>query len=137
MGVTLKSTNDLCKMLSPEMLLSWTMWVKLLSEKLKPVFSMLNESKGVLRSRVSSKKGGDAEKSREKRDKVLDELNALGKKLDAEEAEVKISKLILENQKTLYPTWTLERIEKESLDDPNLYWLEPTTSFNINNDVEC
>ncbi|CAI9287907.1 unnamed protein product [Lactuca saligna] len=54
---------------------------------------------------------------RKKKDKELDELNALMKKLDAKEAEVKNSKLILENQKTVflyakpqYESWSLKRI---------------------------
>ncbi|CAI9286334.1 unnamed protein product [Lactuca saligna] len=75
--------------------------------------------------------------AREKRDKELGELNALWKKLYAEEVKVKNSKIILENQKSLLPAKSHERIQKEALDDPNLYWLEPTTSFDKNNDIEC
>lgn len=40
---------------------------------------------------------------RKKRDKELDELNALRQKYDAEDAEVKKSDFILESQKSLFP----------------------------------
>lgn len=59
------------------------------------------------------------------------------RKLDAEEVEVKNSLLILETQKTLFPAWTIERIQNEAIDEPNLYWLEPTTSFDTHNNIEC
>ena len=47
---------------------------------------------------------------REKRVKELDELNALRKKLDAEETGARNSEMILENKKALFPAWTLERV---------------------------
>lgn len=53
---------------------------------------------------------GSERVERERMDKELKELNALKKKL--------------------------ERIQKEAIDDPNLYWLEPTTSFDTNNEVD-
>lgn len=46
----------------------------------------------------------------EKRDNELDELNALKKKFEAEEAEAKNAKLVLETQKLLFPAWSHERI---------------------------
>ena len=64
-----------------------------------------------------------------KRDKELDELNALRQKLDGEDAEVKNSAFILESQKSLFPAWTLQRILKEAINLPELYWLEPKTFF--------
>lgn len=75
--------------------------------------------------------------AREKRDKALDDLNALRRKLKVEEDEAKNAKLILETQKSLFHAWSLELIQKEAIYDLNLYWLERTISFNINNDVEC
>lgn len=51
--------------------------------------------------------------ARKRRVKKLYELNALKQKLDAVEAKVKKSGLILENPKSLFPTWSLERIQKE------------------------
>ncbi|CAH1412094.1 unnamed protein product [Lactuca virosa] len=46
--------------------------------------------------------------AREKRDKELDELNALREKLDAEEAEAKNSEMIIESNKALFTAWNLE-----------------------------
>lgn len=73
----------------------------------------------------------------EKRDKELDELISLKAKLDAEDVELKNTKQILESKKTLFPEWTLDRMQNEAINDPNLFWLEPKTSFDTNNDVEC
>ncbi|CAI9296084.1 unnamed protein product [Lactuca saligna] len=75
--------------------------------------------------------------AKEQRDKELDELIALRKKFEAEEAKVKNVKLVLETHKSLFLAWSHEHIQKEAIDDPNLYWLEPTISFDLNNDVEC
>lgn len=72
-----------------------------------------------------------------KRDKEHDELNALREKLDAQEAEAKNSEMILENKKALFLSWTLERMQKEAINELNTFWLEPKTSFDINNDVKC
>ena len=74
---------------------------------------------------------------KEKSDKELDEIDALRRQFKAEEAKAKVAKLILETQKSLFLAWSLERIQKESIKDPNLYWLEPTTSFDLSNNVEC
>lgn len=74
---------------------------------------------------------------RQEIDKELDEFNALRENLDAEEAEAKNFEMILENKKALFPAWTLERMQKEAINEMNTFWLEPKTSFDINNDVEC
>ncbi|CAI9302449.1 unnamed protein product [Lactuca saligna] len=104
-----------------------------------------NEASGFGKGKVVSKEDIEEnvvmteleKEARERRDKELDELDALRQKVDAKEADIKNTKPILENQKSLFPAWSLERIQKEAIDDLNLYWLEPTTSFNTNNDVEC
>ncbi|CAH1439095.1 unnamed protein product [Lactuca virosa] len=75
--------------------------------------------------------------AREKRDKELDDLNALREILDAEEAEAKNSQMILENKKALFPAWSFDQMQNEVIGEPNLFWLEPKTSFDITNDVEC
>ena len=72
----------------------------------------------------------------EKRDKELDDLQALRKKLETEEAKGKNVKLMLETQKSLFPPWSIERIQKKAIDNPNIYWLQPSISFDLNNDVE-
>lgn len=43
---------------------------------------------------------------------------------------------MLETQKSLIPPWTIECIQKEAIDDPSIYWLEPSISFDLNNNVE-
>ena len=73
----------------------------------------------------------------EKSDNDLDELNALRRKFEVEEAESKSTKLVPETQKSLFPTWFFERIQKEAIEDLNLFQLDPTTSFDLTNDVEC
>ncbi|CAH1421900.1 unnamed protein product [Lactuca virosa] len=76
------------------------------------------------------------ELEREKGEKELYKLNDLRKKLEAEEAEAKNEKLVLVTHKSLFPTWSHKRIQKEATKDPNLYWLEPTISFDLSIDVE-
>ncbi|CAH1423155.1 unnamed protein product [Lactuca virosa] len=71
----------------------------------------------------------------EKCDELLNELNDLNAKLNAEEAEKKNAKDILANKKDLFPPWSIEIFEEEALNSPKLYWLEPQTSFSIDNDV--
>ncbi|CAI9263689.1 unnamed protein product [Lactuca saligna] len=57
-------------------------------------------------------------------------------KLEAEEAEVRNSAFILKNQMSLFPVWTIQQIQKEAIDLPELYWLGPKTSFDNFNDIE-
>ncbi|KAI3701012.1 hypothetical protein L2E82_45654 [Cichorium intybus] len=73
---------------------------------------------------------------REKKDKELDDLNELHKKLDAEEAEARDAQISLEARKLLFPLWSVKRIQKEALDEPKVYWLELAISFYLSNDVE-
>lgn len=75
--------------------------------------------------------------TREERDKELDDLNALRWNFNVEEAEAKNMKLVLETHKSLFPVWSYEHLQKEAIDDLNIYWLGPTISCNVNNDVEC
>ncbi|CAI9276088.1 unnamed protein product [Lactuca saligna] len=51
---------------------------------------------------------------RKKRDKELDDLLNLRKKLEAQEAEEKIEQIMLETQKSLFPPWSICRIQKEA-----------------------
>ncbi|CAH1437432.1 unnamed protein product [Lactuca virosa] len=92
----------------------------------------LEEKLKDLRKKKTSQKVEQA-----KCDVLLDELNALNAKINDEEAEKKNVEAILANKKELFPPWSLERIEDESLNKPKLYWLEPQTSFSVDNDVEC
>lgn len=135
-----------------------------LSKKLQLVFAMLNHIISVSGSRASAKQRGDKEEkikkgkdkgkgipeddnnentkmteseriAMEMRDKELDELNALKKKFEAEEAKDKNVKLELETHKSLFRPWFQERIQREAIEDSNIYWLEPTNSFDLKNDV--
>lgn len=73
---------------------------------------------------------------RETRDKELDELNSLRKKFDAEDVEAKNPAFIFESHNALFPAWTLQQIQKESIDLLELYCLDTKTSFDTNNEVE-
>ncbi|CAI9279876.1 unnamed protein product [Lactuca saligna] len=73
---------------------------------------------------------------KEKRDKDLDDLNALKENLDAEGVELKNVEQILASKKALFLEWTLDQMQEEAIDDLNLFCLEPKTSFDTNNDVE-
>ena len=42
----------------------------------------------------------------------------------------------LKAQKTIFPLWTLEQILKEAIDNPNVYWLEPVGSFDLENSLD-
>lgn len=58
---------------------------------------------------------------RKKRDKELDDLLKICKELEAEEAETKIAKMMLETQKSLFPSWSIQRIQKEAINNPIVY----------------
>lgn len=68
---------------------------------------------------------------------MLDELKTLNVEIIAEEAEQKNVVSILANKKAMFSDWTVERIEDEAINSPNLYWLEPQTSFSVENELEC
>ncbi|CAI9278050.1 unnamed protein product [Lactuca saligna] len=157
-----------------------------LSDKLQPVFSMLNEIECVSGSGALTKQGGkgkgetqakqtageqeqeqkpkandqngneasasnkgkeklvDKEEEefsetenliRKKRDKELNNLLKICKELEAQEAEAKIAKVMLENLKSLFPSWSIKRIQKEAINNPSVYWLL-TISFELNNEVD-
>lgn len=67
----------------------------------------------------------------------MDKINALKAELDAEDVELKNAEEILASEKALFPKWMLDLMQEEAIDDPNLFWLEPKTFFDTNNDVEC
>lgn len=37
----------------------------------------------------------------------------------------------------MFPEWTVDRIQKEAIDNPTLFWLEPHTSLSIKNEMDC
>ncbi|CAH1424783.1 unnamed protein product [Lactuca virosa] len=76
-------------------------------------------------------------KEREKHDKKIYALSTLKTKIKAEEAEEKNVKEPLTTKKVMFPDGTVYRIQKEAIDNPNLFWLEPQTSFSVKNEMDC
>ncbi|CAI9272002.1 unnamed protein product [Lactuca saligna] len=91
---------------------------------------MLNDIQGVLVSKDSPKQGGDKDQQpntktdqkepseskeivRDKRDKELDDIHSLWKKLEAEDAKAKNEKMVLETKKSLITCWSMKYIQKE------------------------
>ncbi|CAI9291676.1 unnamed protein product [Lactuca saligna] len=73
-------------------------------------------------------------REREKRDKELDALNALKAKFEAEEKNVEE---ILASTKAIFPDWNVDQIQKEAINYPKLFLLEPRTSFSTKNESKC
>ncbi|CAI9303575.1 unnamed protein product [Lactuca saligna] len=95
-----------------------------LFEKLQPIDPKVNEASG---SKGKEKIIDDDEEKeevlldgekliRKNLDKVLDDLLILCKELEAKEAEARVVKVTLANQMSLFPPWTLERIQKEAIE---------------------
>ncbi|CAI9288794.1 unnamed protein product [Lactuca saligna] len=59
----------------------------------------------------------------------LDDLKALNKTLDQLEAEKQNSVKIEPSKRTLFPEWTIDRMDKDTIKKVNPFWLEPNTSF--------
>lgn len=70
---------------------------------------------------------------RKKKDRELDNVFNIRQELEAQEAIQKIMKVTLETQKSLFPPWFVQLIQNEAIDNPSVYWLEPTILFNLNN----
>ncbi|CAI9290477.1 unnamed protein product [Lactuca saligna] len=70
---------------------------------------------------------------RKKRNRELNDLLRIRKELEDQEKEAKISKVTLETQKLLFPPWTMDRIQREAIDDPSIHWLQPLVSFDLSN----
>ncbi|CAI9276534.1 unnamed protein product [Lactuca saligna] len=74
--------------------------------------------------------------ARKKGDKEIHNLLNLRQELEANDADAEIVKVTLATQKSLFPLWTLERIQKEAVDEPSTHWLEPSISFQLDNIVD-
>ncbi|CAI9294499.1 unnamed protein product [Lactuca saligna] len=70
---------------------------------------------------------------RKKRNRELDDLLHIRKELEDQVKEAKIAKVTLEIQKSLFPPWTIERIQRETVDYLNINWLELLVSFGLSN----
>ncbi|CAH1454195.1 unnamed protein product [Lactuca virosa] len=75
-------------------------------------------------------------KERENLDKELDALNALKAKTEAEEVEEKNVEEILASKKAMFSKLIVDRIQKEAIYNPTLFWLEPQTSFSVKNEMD-
>lgn len=73
---------------------------------------------------------------RKKRDYELDNLLRVHKELEDQEKEAEIGKVTLATQSTLFPLWSIQRIQKEVVDDPSTHCLEPSVSFELDNTSE-
>ena len=71
-----------------------------------------------------------------KHDKELDNLLRLRKELEDKEKKAEISKVTLETQRSLFPPWIMDQIQKEAIGDLNINWLEPSISFDLENSLE-
>lgn len=56
-------------------------------------------------------------------------MNALKAKIEVEEVKEKNFEEILSSKKAIFPEWTVDWIQKKAIDNPNMFWLEPHTSF--------
>ena len=82
---------------------------------------------------------GDEERKKEeraKKDKLLDDLNELRKRLDEQDARALEAKLDLETRKILFPTWDVRRMLLEAIEPPKQLWLEPAVSFDLSNSLD-
>ncbi|CAI9294032.1 unnamed protein product [Lactuca saligna] len=84
-----------------------------LTEKLRPVFTLLNRVEGVP----------------EGKEKMIDDSEEV-----LSEGEMLVRKK--RDKKSLFPPWTLELIQKEAIDGPNTHWLEANVSFELVNSFE-
>ncbi|CAI9286669.1 unnamed protein product [Lactuca saligna] len=63
---------------------------------------------------------------RKKHDMELDNLLHHHKELEAKEVEARVAKVTLETQKTIFPLWKIEKIQKEAIDGLSILQLEPS-----------
>ncbi|CAI9291656.1 unnamed protein product [Lactuca saligna] len=127
-----------------------------LAEKLKPIFSMLDQTEGVSESFTIPKQGGEllASKGKEKlvddedeeeeeyenekltrksRDAKIDENLRVTREDKERENAVHEAEETLKTEKTLFPLWSMEHILSEAIDNPRVYWLEHVVSFEFEN----
>ncbi|KAL7587460.1 hypothetical protein Lser_V15G39921 [Lactuca serriola] len=70
---------------------------------------------------------------RQGRDKEADISARVAREAEEAERRQKEAHGLLENRKTLFPPWTLERLIKEAIETPNILWLEPVISLDRSN----
>ncbi|KAL7597529.1 hypothetical protein Lser_V15G21757 [Lactuca serriola] len=73
---------------------------------------------------------------RQGRDKEADISARVAKEAEEAERKQKEAHDLLESRKTLFPSWTLERLIKEAIETPSILWLEPVISLDHSNTVD-
>ncbi|CAI9287310.1 unnamed protein product [Lactuca saligna] len=72
-------------------------------------------------------------KRRKSREAEIDENNQIVREAKEKARVEHEAQLTLESRKLLFPLWNLERILNEMVDNPNIHWLEPVASFELEN----
>lgn len=68
-----------------------------------------------------------------KRDEELDQLNQIRINLDQQDVENKILEAMEAMIRSLWPTWTIDRMQEEAIKNVDICFLEPNTSFLLSN----
>ncbi|KAL7612009.1 hypothetical protein Lser_V15G06497 [Lactuca serriola] len=80
---------------------------------------------------------GEGEKLKRKScDAQIDGNLRIAKEAKARVREAREARVTLETQKLLFPSLSMERILNEVGDNPNVYWLEPIVSFDLENSLD-
>ncbi|KAI3752474.1 hypothetical protein L2E82_24507 [Cichorium intybus] len=77
-----------------------------------------------------------AKLARDAREKELDELLRISRKLDAEETAKQEAEIELEARKTLFHDWDYEIMKSEAITQPIENWLQPNYSYDVGNQVD-
>ncbi|CAI9260970.1 unnamed protein product [Lactuca saligna] len=69
-----------------------------------------------------------AKLERKAHDAVLEENLRIAREVEACKKQLCDAQIALQDKKVLFPTWSMEIILTESVDNPSIHWLEPVTS---------
>lgn len=64
-------------------------------------------------------------------DAKIDENLRIAKEAKAREKEARKAQDTLKTQKSLFPSWSIEWILNEAIDNPSVDWMETVTSFEL------
>ena len=65
-----------------------------------------------------------------------DSPDRVSKEAEAREKEARDTQITPKTQKALFFPWSMEQIRDEAIDNPNVYWMEPVVSFDLDNSSE-
>ncbi|XP_023762192.1 cell wall protein DAN4-like [Lactuca sativa] len=80
--------------------------------------------------------GENSKLKRKVRDAVLDENLRIAREAEAREKELCDAQITIEAKKVLIPACSVKRILTEAVDNPRIHWLEPVTSFDLENTLD-